>query len=90
MYEGFGVTLVFLFFLIIVLLVFSFIAYLCMAIGVYNIAVKSGLKKPWIAFIPIANHYLLGKLSITNTDETKDLVITHMGWVSLLISLILH
>lgn len=32
-------------------------------IGLYKIAVKGGLKCPWLAFIPYASHYLFGSIA---------------------------
>ena len=47
--------------------------YLLRAIGVYKIAKRLKLTAPWLAFIPIANNYTLGKIAEAQVDEKKPL-----------------
>ena len=42
---------------------FSIAAYVLTAIAIYTISVRRGLSKPWLAWIPVINCWLLGSLS---------------------------
>lgn len=48
-------------FLIIPLLI-AIAIYVLMAIGLSTLAANAGIENPWLAWIPIANLYILGKL----------------------------
>lgn len=37
--------------------------YVLRAIGVYSIAKRRGIKKPWMAWVPVVDQYLLGSIS---------------------------
>ena len=51
------------FVLFLILLVVVFIPlYLLMAFGLYAMAKNAGLENSWLAFVPIANFYIMGKL----------------------------
>lgn len=42
---------------------FSIATYVLMAIGLYTIAKRRGINHPWLAWLPIANHWLVGCIS---------------------------
>ena len=42
---------------------FSIAAYILTAIAIYSISVRRGLSKPWLAWVPVINCWLLGSLS---------------------------
>jgi hypothetical protein len=42
---------------------FSIAAYVLTAIAIYSISLRRGLSKPWLAWIPVVNCWLLGSLS---------------------------
>jgi len=46
-----------------IILAISIVAYLFSSFGQMGMAKKLGLAKPWLAFIPIANYYQLGKIA---------------------------
>lgn len=52
-----------LFFLII--LVVAVVFYVFMAFGLFKMAQNLGIENPWMAFIPVANLYIMGKLAGT-------------------------
>ena len=45
--------------LVIVSLIFSFISYIFYAIGMYGVAKTEGYDKPWLAWVPIANSFMI-------------------------------
>lgn len=48
--------------LIFIFAIVGIVLYLIYSYSLYKMAVKQGLENPWIAFIPIAQSYILGKL----------------------------
>ena len=42
---------------------FSIAAYILTAIAIYSISLRRGLSKPWLAWVPVINCWLLGSLS---------------------------
>lgn len=48
--------------LIFIFAIVGIVLYFIYAYSLYKMAVKQGLENPWIAFIPIAQNYILGKL----------------------------
>jgi hypothetical protein len=58
------------------LFAFSAAAYVLMALGLYTIAKSRNLKNPWLAWVPVANMWLLGCISdqyhyVTKGQERK-------------------
>lgn len=45
-----------------IFVVIGIVLYVIFSYSLYKMAVKQGLENPWIAFIPIAQNYTLGKL----------------------------
>lgn len=45
------------------LLLYSLIRYLVGALGLYTLSKRRGYRYPWLAFIPVANVYLLGAVA---------------------------
>lgn len=43
--------------------ILGILSYVFLAIGLYSIAKRRGIKKPWLAWIPVANVWLLGCVS---------------------------
>lgn len=58
MFQFFALLGFFLFFFSII----SVVLYIFMAYALYKMAVRQGLENPWVAWIPIAQLYILGKL----------------------------
>lgn len=58
MYKFFAILGILLFVIAIIVIVLYFIY----SYSLYKMAVKQGLENPWLAFIPIAQNYILGKL----------------------------
>ena len=42
---------------------FSIAAYILTAIAIYTVSRRRGLRNPWLAWVPVANVWLLGSLS---------------------------
>ena len=67
MYEtealGLGLGLAFFAIYFIVLFGVALAMYLFQSIGVYKMSKNMGLSNPWIAFVPFANHYALGRIA---------------------------
>lgn len=55
----------FIFFLIfyLIILVFGIVSYVLSSIGTYTIAKRRGIHHPWLAWIPVANTWILGSIS---------------------------
>lgn len=75
-------------FLILVLIVFGvfcLLLYIFGALGIMELAKKNNVPNPWMAFIPVANNYLIGKLGfeIYSDKENKNPTLT---WLMLGIS----
>jgi hypothetical protein len=49
-------------FLFFIFLIVGIVLYVIFSYSLYKMAVKQGLENPWMAFIPIAQNYILGKL----------------------------
>ncbi|WP_195268329.1 hypothetical protein [Eubacterium sp. 1001713B170207_170306_E7] len=47
---------------LVVLLIIGIVLYIFSSISLYTMAKGRGMSKPWLAWIPIANSYLMGKL----------------------------
>ncbi|MBQ9761698.1 MAG: hypothetical protein IJV82_01315 [Oscillospiraceae bacterium] len=44
-------------------IVLSFPSYILLAVGLYTMAKRRGIRKPWLAWVPLANLWVLGCLS---------------------------
>lgn len=47
---------------LVVLLIIGIVIYIFSSISLYTMAKRRGMNRPWLAWIPIANSYLMGKL----------------------------
>ena len=47
---------------IFVFVIIALIVYILLSLGLYKLAKNAGIENPWLAWIPIANLYILGKL----------------------------
>lgn len=45
------------------LMVYSIVAYVMGSLGSYTIAMRRGIKHPWLAFVPFGNLWILGSIS---------------------------
>lgn len=65
-------------FLIVLLVLISIVMYIFGALGLMALAKKNKLDNPWLAFIPIGNSYLLGKLGfeVYSSKEEKNPTLT--------------
>ena len=64
-------------FLILIFLIAAVILYVFSSLGLMELAKKNNIPNPWLAFIPIGYHYLLGKLGFEvyekNGSENKQI-----------------
>ena len=58
-----GVILVVYFLAMLMSLAFSVAVYVLNSLGLYTIAQRRGIRKPWLAWVPIGNAWLLGSIS---------------------------
>ena len=65
-------------FFIVLLVLISIVMYIFGALGLMALAKKNKLDNPWLAFIPIGNSYLLGKLGfeVYSSKEEKNPTLT--------------
>lgn len=45
-----------------ILFIIAVVMYILLSLGLYNLAKNAGIENPWLAWIPIGNLYILGKL----------------------------
>lgn len=64
--------------------IYSLALYIGIAIALYSIAVRNNVKKPWIAFIPVFQYYIIG--SLCEEYVIKGFRITKLGWFMVLLS----
>ncbi len=65
-HSGWGpVGFILLFFLIIYLafLIFTAVCYVMQSMGLYTLAKRRGIRKPWLAWLPVGNMWIWGSLS---------------------------
>jgi len=80
--EFFGGLSILITFLGFVFIIFAVIVYVFGSLGIKEVAKKNNIPNPWLAFIPVANSYLLGKLGfeVYSNDEEKN---TTFPWIML-------
>ena len=54
----------------VVCLVFAVLSYIFRSVGLYTMAGRRGIRNPWLAWVPVADQWLLGCLS----DQYQTLV----------------
>lgn len=57
-----GIVIVYLIYLLVVCVI-GIVSYVLQSLGMYTIAKRRGLRRPWMAWVPIASDYLLGSVS---------------------------
>lgn len=62
-YEAGGLLIIFWLVYVLFMLGISVAAYVLKALGIYTIAKRRGIKKPWLAWIPVAEMWTLGCIS---------------------------
>lgn len=62
-YEAGGLLIIFWLVYVLFMLGISVAAYVLKALGMYTIAKRRGIKKPWLAWIPVAEMWTLGCIS---------------------------
>lgn len=75
---------------------FAIAMYVLRSLGVYTIARRRGLKHAWFAWVPVADHYLLGCVSDQyqyvvkgkNKSRRKILLVLDIGYVVMLIAIL--
>lgn len=45
-----------------IFVIIALVMYILLSLGLYKLAQNAGIENPWLAWIPIANLYILGKL----------------------------
>ena len=63
--------------------------YVLSALAIYNISRRRGLKKPWLAWIPVVNCWLLGSLSDQYQYVVKGEIKSKRKWL-LGLSIVMH
>ena len=60
---------------------FSIAAYILTAIAIYSISVRRGLSKPWLAWVPVINCWLLGSLvmAFKVSSDNSNLYLVTLG-----------
>ncbi len=79
-----------------IVLVIGLAVFILQAFGLYSLSKNAGYDKPWLAFIPVANTYLLGSLSDganlrikgKRTNNRKLLLGLHIGLAALVFLLV--
>ena len=71
----FTVVLTVLFYLI------RLVAFIVTALGLHRLAIKRRLLSPWIAWIPVIRHYLLGQLAGRTLRVSERFHIPHIGYL---------
>lgn len=61
--AAFGGLIVVLILFYVLMMAFSVVCYVLQALGMYSIAKRRGIHKPWLAWIPVVNMWLLGSIS---------------------------
>lgn len=61
--EGMGIFFLIYLITMLISLAFSVGIYLLQSLGFYSIAKRRGIHNPWLAWIPIANQWILGSIS---------------------------
>ncbi|NLK96759.1 hypothetical protein [Defluviitalea saccharophila] len=80
-----GAGLFFIFLLFVVLIVL----YVLKSIGLYGMAQKAGIENPWLAWVPVADMYIMGKLvgkiNLFNQEIDKMEIILPAGSAAVLV-----
>ncbi len=71
------------FFLIfyLIILVFGLVSYVLSSAGMYTIAKRRGIHNPWLAWIPVANSWILGSISDQFQYVTKGKIRNSRKWL---------
>lgn len=69
----------------VVSLTVTLLAYLIYALGTYRLAKKLGVERAWLAWIPCAQYFTLGKVA-EKCDERRGLAVKPWGLIMLLVS----
>jgi hypothetical protein len=70
-------------------------AYVLSALGIYTIAKRRGLKKAWLAWIPVANAWILGSLSdqyqylVKGQDKSKRKILLILNLLQLAVGAVI-
>ena len=59
----------------------ALVTYIFRSLGVYSIAKRRGLNRPWLAWIPVADHWLLGCVSDQYQYVVKDKNTNRRKWL---------
>lgn len=65
--------------------VLAILSYVFYSVGLFKTAKNLGIVAPWLAFIPVANLYLLGRVAQGNGDKKSKFP---FGWILLLLTLV--
>lgn len=57
------------------------VAYIFRSLGVYGIAKRRGLRRPWLAWVPVADHWLIGCVSDQYQYVVKDKNTNRRKWL---------
>ena len=63
--ESVGVAVFVIVYLVILLVALGFgmVWYVLQSLGLYTIAERRGIRNPWLAWVPVANMWVLGSIS---------------------------
>ena len=72
-------------------LIFAVVTYVLSSVGIYTIAKRRGIKNPWMAWIPVANAWILGSISdqyqyvVKRKNTNRRLILVILSGISVLL-----
>lgn len=90
--AGFGALLFYVIYMVIVAGI-GIVSYVFRSLGVYTIAKRRGIKRPWMAWVPVVDQYLLGCVSdqyqyvVKGKNKNKRIVLLWLNIGMMLLSL---
>ena len=72
-------------FIALIAVTLAILSYVFYSVGLFKTAKNLGIAAPWLAFIPVANLYLLGRVAQGNGEKKRKFP---FGWILLVLSLV--
>lgn len=64
-----------------IIMIFGLVSYILSSVGMYTIAKRRGIHNPWLAWIPVANSWILGSISDQFQYVTKGKIRNRRKWL---------
>lgn len=77
-----GIFLLFLFGIYLLMFAFMVLSYVLQSVGLYAIAKRRCIRKPWLAWIPVGNMWILGSISDQYQYVVKGRVLNRRKWLA--------